>query len=980
MCSFFPACRLFVALAVAAVGLPAVADPAALLEAIQAARLEPDRAVQVDGLSLDTGAATFEIRRGVIFPATPVGGRTVEMVFVGEAVLVLDPGDPVEAGQLELFTGAPKLEEMVTEAVIVVALDAAADALAGRAAAEVAAAERDRSRRLFERWRERPERRLLGIETAVLRDALGDPVYQGFFAGWFRGERLGEFLYLYQPDAREQISLGQFSVLDVTGREKRKLARQLHRQQRKGRLIGLAVEDLGLWDTWLSASRRRDGAAVPGARAFEPRHYQIEATLTGPRLEMRGRARIHLRRLTAGRMVTLEIHPDLRVSRSRLDGGGELFYHQVGGDILLALPETADHNDNLVIEVDYAGQVIERVNGKSYTLSSTTHWYPHAGIVDLATYEVAFRWPAKLDLLAAGELIEGGRSEDGQRFERRRLERPSFGFGFEVGRFSTLAARAGHVDVTLAVDALGASALDQESREQLLATITDSLLYFEQVFGPYPLDRLTVVTAARELSQSLLGFVTLSTLSMLDVDWMTLALGLEDRRTIIAHEIAHQWWGHVVGWRGYRDQWISEAMANHAAVLYSRHRLRDGLPLLIGPTAGWQEALTKITPDGRVVESLGPLVLGERLDSSRSSDAYQAVIYQKGAVVLDMLSRAYGEQAFLEILRRIVSAAPFTQISTESFISLIERFSSRDLMAFAEQFIYGTGLPEVYYSYRFSPTPAGRWRVRGQARQQSPYRYRYRVVALAAGGFDVARERLDQIDVVDWSVLVPFELELADSVAGGEAGRQVSANAILSGNLLLEGENTELDFEVDFEPTELWLDRRQQVFGRFFNQRRYPKRTLCYRGIDQAAAGQHLEAERLFHQALAAPVFPDRDESADDAGIELQLARLYLDQNRVAEAGDAFDRVRELANDAVRWELGSELVNVEARLAIRAGQPRRAYRLLRKAADRGELETEGLLLLAIAARATGHHDQFEAAREAASSRGAEVAVLDASTD
>ncbi len=981
------ACLLFTVLVVAA-GAPAAADPAALLKEIQAARLEPERAVRADGLSLNlgTGTASFKIRRGVIFPATPVGGRAVEMVFLGEAALVLDPEDPIEAGQLELFTGAPELTEEITGAVIVVTLDAAADALAGRATAGAAPAEQERARRLFKRWKDRPERRLLGIETAILRDALGDPIYQGFFAGWFRGETLGEFLYLFEPDAQEQVSLGQFKTIEASDREKRKLTRQLHRQQRKGRLIGLDLEDLGQWDTWLSAPLISDGKS-----AFEPNHYQLEATLSGPRLELHGRARIHLERVTAGRMVKLQIHPDLRISRVGLTGakdvppeGGKrnLFHHQVAGEVLAVLPPEAEEEDALVLEVDYAGQVIERVDSKSYALANTTHWYPHAGTVDLATYDVTFRWPEKLELLAAGERTGGGHAEPGLRFERRRLERRSLAFGFEIGTFRTLNARAGNIDVTLAVDALGASALDPRSRELLLAVIIDSLLYFEQIFGPYPLDRLTVVTASREFSQSLLSFVTLSTLSMLDVDWTTLALGLEDRRTIVAHEIAHQWWGHVVGWRSYRDQWISEATANYAATLYARHRLRDEWSLLLGPTAGWQEALTATDDDGRTVESLGPLVLGERLESSRSAGAYQPIVYQKGAIVLDMMARTIGEQSFLDVLGRIVRTASLhgtPQLSTEDFISLIEQLSGRDLTAFAEQFIYGTGLPEVHYDYRFSATEAGRWRVQGSASQRSPYRIRHLLVALPGGGFDVARERLDQIDVTGSALLVPFELEVT-----GTAGSDV-ADALITGNLLLQGRDTELDFEVDYPPKELWLDRGQRVFGRFFNQRRHPKRALYLQGVDRAAGDRLDEAEALFRRALAAGVvtgasdLPAAEVRAEgrlfDAGIQIELVRLYLDQSRLAEARVAFDRLHNLVNNEIRFELGPDLKAAEARLALRAGQPERAYRLLRKTAARDDTNTESLLLLAIAARATGHPDQLEAALEAAARRGAAVSAM-----
>ena len=74
--------------------------------------------------------------------------------------------------------------------------------------------------------------------------------------------------------------------------------------------------------------------------------------------------------------------------------------------------------------------------------------------------------------------------------------------------------------------------------------------------------------------------------------------GVEDRRLVVAHEVAHQWWGDQVGWTSYRDQWISEAMASYAALLFGKERLGDkysGVDL----TAGWRSELTAHLPDGR---------------------------------------------------------------------------------------------------------------------------------------------------------------------------------------------------------------------------------------------------------------------------------------------------------------------------------------------------------------------------------------------
>ena len=971
-----------------------VADPTALLDEIRSSRLDAERAVAVRNLNLSAGMARFEIREGVLFPATTVGGRVVEMVFQGRARWVLEPPDEIEAGQLELFTGHRSVDETVTEAVIAVGLDAASDNIAGRPPATGIEAETvRRAHEIFDRWKERPERRLLGVETAVLRDALGDPVYAGYFAGWFRGDELGQFLYLFEPDAREQISLGQFTLLDATEKEKRKLARTLHREQRRGRLIGRAVEDLGAWDTWLSASRRDgDGRALPGARDFEPRHYVLDVSLVGSSLEVRGLARIDLECLTGvGRAVKLELHSDLVVTRVREEEGPELFFHQTGEEILVALPRTPARGETIAIEIEYSGQVIDRIDSKSFALANTTHWYPHAGTVDLAPYDVTFHWPQKLDLMAGGELIESGREAGGMRFERRRLDKPTFGFSFEIGKFQTLSQRAGHVEVTLAFDTLAASVLEKNSRESLLTTITDSLLYFEALFGPYPLDELTVVTAGRGFSQSFLGFITLANLSLLDVDWMTLALGLEDRRTVVAHEVAHQWWGHLVGWKSYRDQWISEAMANYSAVLYARHRLRDGLAMLLGPTAGWQAVLTGLTEDGRRIESVGPLVLGERLVSSRSAEAYQAVVYQKGAIVLGMLARIFGEETFLGMLRQLVEVVAFQPISTEEFLSSIERLAGVELDSFARQFVYATGLPEIYYNYEFTPAAAGKWRVHGIARQQSPYRYAYRVVATGAGGLDIARQRLDQIEASESVLVAPFQIAVFNPAGRQEhdAGLELDplqvGNGLLQGNLLLSGESTEIDFEIDYEPKELWLDRGQEVFGLFFNERRFPKRVLYLRGLDLAAAGDSDEAEKLFQRALAAdalvgPTYGVADQSSFveatqrhlDAMIWLDLTQFYLDQARLIEAERALERLRKLTNGPLRSLFASQLKMAEGRLALQQGEPGRAFRLLRKARS---TSPEGLLLLAIAARLTGHQDEYRTAARAASAKGADVALL-----
>jgi hypothetical protein len=983
--------------------LPAAAepDPKALLAEIAASRLEPARAVSVGRLTLDLGGARLKTEGGTFFPASPVAGRVVEVVFLGRARLQLEPPDPIEAGQLELFTSRSSFDEEVVEAVLVVAHDGASAALFNRAAAAPGAEETARAQALWERWKTGPVRRQLNVEAGLLQDGLADALYQGYFAGAFRSETLGEFLYLVEPDSPEQLTLGQFVPVELTDKEQRRATRLLHQEQRRGRLIGLSVEDLGQWDTWVSAAlRTRDGRASPGLPAFEPQRYSIDLTLEGRELVLSGRARLTVAATTGlSRTVRMKLHPDLTVRRVADGEGRDLGFQRSREELLAILPDTPPAGETRVVVVEYGGDLIDRVETGTFHLRDSIHWHPHVGAIDRAPYEVTFRWPERVDLVAGGRLTESGEGADGSRWERRALALPSAGFGFEVGKYSFHERQAGHVKVRLALT----PTLYREQREladQLLAAAADSLTYFEEIFGPYPADELTLVTTERLYSQALLGFVTLSSLMMSNDSWLALLLGLEDPRTVIAHEIAHQWWGHMVGWESYRDQWLSEAMANYAAVLFARNKLEGRVRFNLGPTAGWQAALTAQTEDGRPIESLGPLVLGERLATSRA-DGYTPIVYRKGAVVLDMLARYFGEKKFTELLRGLVGFTAHRAISTQTFLDLLERLSGADLDAFSRQFVFGTGLPEIYYTYRFEPTSEGKWRVAGSARQQSPYRFRYRVVPGQDGGFDVGRERVDLASTADSNLIVPVEVAIYDparskaqgerSARRGEESARELGNATLSTHLLLKGEETEIGFDIDYEPKELWLDRREEVFGRFFNERRHPKRILYYQCLDQDAAGRREEAEATCRRALTAETFagPRYDGSPNeealategrvlDGQIQLFLARLLLDGSRLAEAAEAVAAARKALQPSRRPWFEAEIRIQEARLAVREGRHGEALKLLRKAVLKRDLDAaEAVLLLAIAAHGSGHAAELKQAIEEAKEAGADVTLLTA---
>ncbi len=325
----FRHCLILIALLLAlqTAALAQAPDPTALLREIEQSRLDPARTVTLKGVKLKAGLANL-LLDGVLLPATPVGGKTSEMVFLGKGRIELDPPDAIEAGQLELFTGGARLDEEFKEAMLVLGMDAAVSSLLGRPASPPDAEVTRKAEALYALWRERPERKQLNVEQGILLDALEDPAGSGYFAAWFRGGERGDFLYVVEPDSQEQVTLGRFVPLEATEKEKRKILRRIQREQRKGRLIGLELEDLGQWDTWVSASLRdSEGKPLPGAPTFEPKKYTLEVDLADRNLRLSGRARIDFKPVMVGsRAVMLYLPGDFQVRRVTDGHGAELSF------------------------------------------------------------------------------------------------------------------------------------------------------------------------------------------------------------------------------------------------------------------------------------------------------------------------------------------------------------------------------------------------------------------------------------------------------------------------------------------------------------------------------------------------------------------------------------------------------------------------------------------------------------------------------
>jgi aminopeptidase N len=160
----------------------------------------------------------------------------------------------------------------------------------------------------------------------------------------------------------------------------------------------------------------------------------------------------------------------------------------------------------------------------------------------------------------------------------------------------------------------------------------------------------------------------------------------------LAHELAHQWWGHGVTPKSYRDRWVAEGFAQYAAALWTRAAV-DG--------ETFNRVLRKMATWARRMSAFGPVNLGNRVGHiQNNAQAHRAVVYNKGALVLDMVRRLVGEDAFRRSLMRLQRENRFKEVDTEMVRHAFEAEGGIDLDGLFEVFVRNTALPTMRVEMR----------------------------------------------------------------------------------------------------------------------------------------------------------------------------------------------------------------------------------------------------------------------------------------
>jgi len=733
-------------------------SPHELYDALNALRLDPASTYQLSAanrIELRRGDVEIYFEEGKLAFFAPINGRSTGFVFSGRGHALAFPRDLVEKQQMAHFLGAPVLDQEFRGAYVRFTDNAADELLRQFQAANLTPQSDTSFASLSDQFvaLSNPSQSL-----RILEDRLSQNPKPYFYAA-LEGLETGPFDFLFDPQRREQVLLGQ--------------------RRKSG--------NFSFYDVWASYSVP---GIVPPEVQFRALDYTIDTTVL-PDNSMDATASIHVRANIAGeRILAFQLSRALHADSITDAQGKPLAYFQNegmnlqersvrGNDyIQIVVPQPAQKGQEFTVRFHYRGNVIENAGNGVLFVGARESWYPHLGDqADFASYDLTMRWPRHLKLVATGAKLDEQSAGD-FRVGHWQSVKPLAIAGFNLGEYAStsIAGSARTIDLyanrqleqalSNRLDTLNPGSLPAidvpyglpgarnrvamqppppspaDALKTLARDIDSSIHFYETFSGPFPFRTLSVSQIPGAFGQGWPGLLYLSTFSFLSPEAQHRAglssAGQQAFTDIVPyHEVAHQWWGNVVGWSSYRDQWIDEAIANYLALLFADSRKPSEHALRVWLGRYRKQLEEKVPGSDLPGDEIGALAIGNRLNSSKSPAGFEDVIYSKGSWVIHMLREMLRQpgskdpdERFVALLRTLSTKYAYRALSTDDLQHEVEAVMTpamdleggRSMEWFFEQWVRGTGIPHYRVEFSTHHTEKGEL-VRGKLFQTDVPRY-----------------------------------------------------------------------------------------------------------------------------------------------------------------------------------------------------------------------------------------------------------------
>jgi len=679
-------------------------------------------AIQVKNLEMRRDAATFTFREGEIAFYGEVNGRVTGAVFRGVGHLHITPPTAEERHNLLVTNHTEEFDEDFDQVVMRFTDSTAAELHKGSAGKSGPDNLWIRSGLEFQTFSR--QRLHSNYDLRLLEDVLS-PAPGEYFMAAIHTRKYPHLSFVFDPRGAEIVAPEEVELMNWND---------------WGESIPLAFHRAG---EYANGAPNSNEANSPYRILNEDLDISIEKNGF-----LSGIATVQLRAEQDGvAVVPLDLYPTLRVSRAETVTGDALDFVQErkedDPDFGVVLAKPLKKGESTSIRVTYSGKdVVMNEGGANYYPVARESWYPNAasGLGNYAMYRMVFHVPKGLELIATGTKV----SESGEgkmTTTEWKTDVPLAVVGFNLGHFTMKEATVpGKLGDNLTIDAYANTTLP-DNLEHMSGGVLGSLnttpmlpvqlsqgevaaQLYTNYFGDLPFSRVALTQQyACNYGQSWPMLVYLPICGFLDkTQQHFMGLSPENMywKVVTPHEVAHQWWGQTVGFRSYRDQWMSEGFANTSASIFlqvTRAKPDDFREF-------WKEQrklITEKNAQGFRPIDVGPVTMGIRLSTEKTGwDIYQNLVYPKGAYILHMIrmmmwSSHDKDDRFRATMHDFLNTYRLRAATTEDFKAVVEKHMSPQMNLdnnqrmdwFFNQYVYGTDLPSYHFESQVTPNAEG---------------------------------------------------------------------------------------------------------------------------------------------------------------------------------------------------------------------------------------------------------------------------------
>ena len=372
-----------------------------------------------------------------------------------------------------------------------------------------------------------------------------------------------------------------------------------------------------------------------------------------------------------------------------LDADAHLLpFHHRNDTILVELerPHPAGEPFNLTFE--YGGSILLNPGGDSYWELGVEPWFPQPEMDGQAYTVHALLQTRKDDVpVACGRTVRRQTSENGNLLEVV-IDKPIQFFTVMAGAYSfTEDTQDG---LTIRVAAYGNKGGGMQKR--LIDIARQTIGFYEQLFEAFPFREYNIVQVnSYGFGQAPPGMMKITNEAFdgkVDELSALFTKGINQR---FAHEIAHQYWGHLVKMPTPEEQWITESFANYASALAMRSMKNQGTSAYEGTLSRWRNQASAYADSGTIPFANRLTWIG---DPRGAYMARTSLLYEKGALILATLHKEMGDKTFALFMKSILANFRWKMANTPAIEQIATLAGKKDFGPLFRDCYWGTQMPK----------------------------------------------------------------------------------------------------------------------------------------------------------------------------------------------------------------------------------------------------------------------------------------------